>query len=178
MRKVPANIHGLIQPVANALGYELLGVEYHAQGRHSLLRLYIDSENGITADDCARVSHQVSGLLEVEDVIRGDYNLEVSSPGLDRPLFTLEHFERFVGRNAKVHLTVAIKGGRKFSGIIVRTGTAETDNVEADGGMVDGVVTDQGTARQDENTQSIVLDIGGEEITLLLSQIDKANLIP
>ena len=77
----------LLEPAVEGFGYELLGVQLLAQGHHSKLRVYIDSEEGITVDDCARVSHQVSGVLEVEDPIPGQYTLEVSSPGMDRPLF-------------------------------------------------------------------------------------------
>ncbi len=95
----------LLQPVVNGLGYELLGVESLSQGRHdTLLRLYIDHPEGIGIDDCEAVSYQVSGVLEVEDPIRGQYTLEVSSPGLDRPLFALEHFSRFIGQQAKIRL--------------------------------------------------------------------------
>ncbi|MDH5614342.1 MAG: ribosome maturation factor RimP, partial [Gammaproteobacteria bacterium] len=85
----------LFEPAITAMGYELVGVEYLRQGKQGLLRIYIDSENGITVDDCGKVSHQVSGILEVEDPIRENYVLEVSSPGLDRPLYTAEHFVRF-----------------------------------------------------------------------------------
>ena len=75
----------MIEPAVNALGYEVLGVEYHAAPRRSLVRVYIDSDSGIGVDDCERASYQVSGILDVEDPIAGAYDLEVSSPGLDRP---------------------------------------------------------------------------------------------
>ncbi len=109
---------GLVASAVEALGLELVGVEYLAQGAHSVLRVYIDSEQGITLDDCSRVSHQISGVLEVEDPIRGKYNLEVSSPGLDRPLFTLAHFERFAGQGVKLRLRRPVNGQRKFKGVI------------------------------------------------------------
>ena len=116
MRHVPEKLQDLIESVVSSLGYELVGVEYLTQGRGGLLRVYIDSEDGINLDDCSRVSHQLSGVLDVEDVIRGQYQLEVSSPGLDRPLFSLAHFERFVGQQVKLKLAVPIHGQRKFRG--------------------------------------------------------------
>jgi ribosome maturation factor RimP len=93
-----------------------VGVQYHASRNRSLLRVYIDRAAGITLDDCARVSHQVSGVLDVEDPITGEYDLEVSSPGLDRPLFSREHFERFGGQRARVTLEAPIEGRRRFTG--------------------------------------------------------------
>ncbi|WP_455366170.1 ribosome maturation factor RimP [Kaarinaea lacus] len=149
MRQAPANIQVLIEPAVAALGYELVGAEYLSQGRHSLLRIYIDSEDGITLDDCERVSHQVSGILDVEDVIHGHYSLEVSSPGLDRPLFTLNHFKRFIGKQAKIKLTTPIDGRKKFNGVIL----AVDDN-------------------------RVVLEQDSEEIELPFNTIEKANLVP
>lgn len=109
----------MLRPAAEALGYEFLGVEYIGQGKHSILRIYIDHENGITVDDCASVSHQVSGILEVEDPISSQYTLEVSSPGLDRPLFTIEHFVAVVGNTVQLRCHVGIDGRRKFKGLLV-----------------------------------------------------------
>ena len=149
MRHAPANIQAVVAPVVESLGYELVGVEYLMQGHHGLLRVYIDTEDGVTLDDCSRVSHQLSGVLDVEDVIRGSYQLEISSPGLDRPLFTKEHFQRFTGHKAKLKLSVPLNGQRKFRGTLC------------------GVENDQ-----------LVLDTGEEELRLPLSSIDKANLIP
>lgn len=108
----------MLRPAVEALGYELVGVELLRNGRQSLLRIYIDTETGITVDDCERVSHQVSGVLDVEDPIRGEYTLEVSSPGLDRPLFNAEHFERFAGREVRVKLKVPVEGRRKIRGTL------------------------------------------------------------
>ena len=111
-------VQGLISSGVIDLGYDLWGVEYIAQGKNSVLRIYIDSGDGITVDDCARVSHQVSGILDVEDIIAGEYNLEVSSPGLDRPLFTLAQFIEFVGYEVGLRLSTAIGGRKAFSGKI------------------------------------------------------------
>lgn len=102
----------LIEPVVGGLGYELVGVEF--DGRQRVLRIYIDSPAGITLDDCSKVSYQVSGVLDVEDPIPGRYQLEISSPGLDRPLFALAHFERFKGEMARLQLARAIEGRRRF----------------------------------------------------------------
>ena len=107
----------LIRPAVEMLGYELVGVDFFSRGPASgLLRIYIDREGGVTVGDCGRVSHQVSGVLDVEDPIAGRYDLEVSSPGLDRPLFCREHFERFVGHEARIRLSMKLNGRRKFQG--------------------------------------------------------------
>ena len=83
------------------------------------MRLYIDAPDGVTVDDCARVSHQVSGVLDVEDPIRGPFTLEVSSPGFERPLFTPEHFERFAGERVKVKLDLPVDGHRSVTGTLL-----------------------------------------------------------
>lgn len=106
----------LLQPVISGLGYEMLGVEVLPQGRNSVIRVYIDHEDGIGLADCERVSEQVTGVLDVEDPIRGPYYLEVSSPGLDRPLFTLEQCQRFLGRDIRVRLRTKLAGRRKITG--------------------------------------------------------------
>lgn len=108
----------LLEPAVGAMGYELLGVQRLKQQRGTLVRVYIDHEDGITLADCERVSHQVSGIFDVEDPVRGEYALEVSSPGLDRPLFTPAHFVRFTGRRARVQLFRPLAGRRRFSGIL------------------------------------------------------------
>jgi len=116
MRLQAEKVYGRLRPAVEALGYELLGVECLPQGRHSLLRLYIDSSEGISLQDCERVSHQVSGVLEVESPLRGDYTLEVSSPGLDRPLFTLDQAGRYIGHRMRLRLFAPLDGRRKFKG--------------------------------------------------------------
>ncbi|MBY6093911.1 ribosome maturation factor RimP [Ferrimonas balearica] len=108
----------LSEPV-EALGYELWGIQYVRAGNHSTLRLFIEHENGITVDDCAAVSRQVGAVLDVEDPITTEYNLEVSSPGLDRPLFTAEHYQRYMGSEAVVVLNMPMEGKRKWQGEIV-----------------------------------------------------------
>ena len=124
-RQAPVSLQTLIEPAIVALGYELVGTEYLPQGKHSLLRIYIDTPDGITIEDCERVSHQVSGLLDVEDSIPGQYTLEVSSPGLDRLLFKREHFDRFAGQQVRVRLKLPLPGvgnsQRNFTGKLLGT---------------------------------------------------------
>ena len=108
----------LFEPVVESMGYELVGVEFHGSEHHGVLRIFIDHENGITVDDCAAVSHQISAILDVEDPIAQAYDLEVSSPGINRPLFKLSDYERFVGLNAKIKLAVALNGRKNFSGVL------------------------------------------------------------
>ncbi len=102
---IDKELQQLLTPIITALGYELWGVERLPQGKRSfLVRVYIDNSLGITLEDCEQVSYQISGLLDVEDPIPGTYTLEVSSPGLDRPLFNLTQFQRFIGRILKIKL--------------------------------------------------------------------------
>jgi len=108
----------LLQPVVEAMGYELLGIEQGSHGGSELVRLYIDQEGGIRVEDCERVSGQVSAVLDVEDPLPGQYTLEVSSPGLDRPLFSLAQFARFRGAEAKVRLRWSQSGRRRLRGVI------------------------------------------------------------
>lgn len=118
MARIQQVLTELVASAVEPLGYELLGLEYLPQGHHSLLRVYIDSPNGITLDDCEKASRQVGAVLDVEDPIKGEYSLEMSSPGLDRPLFTLEHYEQFTGSKVKLRLHVGIDGRRKYTGVI------------------------------------------------------------
>jgi len=113
------------------------------------LRVYIDHPSGISVDDCQAVSHQVSGVLDVEDPIRGQYALEVSSPGLDRPLFTPEQYQRFAGEVIRVSLFAPQEGRRKFKGTLL--------------GAEDGRVK---------------LEQDGSEVLLEMSNIAKARLVP
>ena len=108
----------MLQPTVEALGYELWGLEHLVQGRHSVLRVFIDSPAGISVDDCAAVSEQVSGVLDVEDPITGEYTLEVSSPGMDRQLFRLEQYAGYIGETVEVRLRSAFEGRRKFKGVL------------------------------------------------------------
>ena len=111
------------------MGFEFVGLEYGGQaGAGGLLRVYIDHTDGIDVDDCADVSHQLSGVLDVEDPIKGNYILEVSSPGLDRPLFSKRDFERFAGSRVSIKLRVKLQERRRFEGILqgIREGQVVT----------------------------------------------------
>lgn len=138
----------LIEKPVTALGFELVGIEY-IRGRYASLRVYIDSEKGITVDDCANVSYQISAVLDVEDPITEAYRLEVSSPGLDRPLFTVEHFQRFIGSEVAIALRIAVANRRKLKGVIKQ--------VEGD---------------------MITLTVDGKDELFAFSNIQKANIIP
>lgn len=149
IRQAKQALYDLLEPVVNALGCELVGIEYLPQGRRSVLRVYIDKAEGVTVDDCSAVSYQVSGLLDVEDPIREQYTLEVSSPGLDRLLFKAEHFARYAGHLARVRTRIPREGRRNFTGVIA--------------GCRDGL---------------LIMEVDGETVELPLSEIDKARLVP
>ena len=150
MGQQAVKIATLIEPSLMALGYELVGVEYSPQGKHSMLRIYIDSPDGINVDDCQQASHQISGVLDVEDPISGQYTLEVSSPGLERPLFSKAHYERFAGELCEIRLRAPLNGQRKFTGQLA--------------GVEDN---------------SVLLDLeNGERVELSLADIDRAKLKP
>ncbi len=116
---IESKIEQHIKPNIESLGYELWGCQYIAQGRHGLLRIYIDKADGIGIEDCERVSHCVSAILDVEDPISDQYRLEVSSPGIPRPLFYDWQYQRYIGELVEIRLLKPIKGQRKFSGNIV-----------------------------------------------------------
>jgi ribosome maturation factor RimP len=132
VKRSERQIADLLEPTITALGLELWGVEHISQGRHSVLRIYIDNPDGISIEDCERVSRQVSAVLDVEDPIAGEYNLEVSSPGADRRLFSLEQFNLYVGNEVSVRLRTPIEGRRKLQGRISEV-TENTVCLEVDG---------------------------------------------
>jgi ribosome maturation factor RimP len=146
-------IRETIQPPIEAAGYELVAVEWKHEQPGWICRVYIDKPEGVTHEDCERVSRETSAVLDVHDVIPHAYNLEVSSPGLNRPLVTPAHFRRFIGKRAKVRLRQGIAGRRNFTGRIV-------DVTDGDGG---------------QDTQ-VKLEVDGAEVALPLADLDKANL--
>ncbi|MCX8049570.1 MAG: ribosome maturation factor RimP [Methylohalobius sp.] len=150
MNKALERLTALLAPVVEGLGYELVGMEWDTSARRRVLRLYIDAEDGIRLDDCERVSAQVSAVLDVEDPIAGAYLLEVSSPGLDRPLFTLDHFRRFAGQKVQIKLKKPMGGQRRFAGMIVQV----------------------------KNDLVVLIGEDGREIALAFADIDKAKLLP
>jgi len=139
----------LLSPTVAAAGFELLGIEFIRAGKHSTLRLYIDHPDGVNVDHCAIVSREVGAVLDVEDPIPNEYNLEVSSPGLDRPLFTPEHFAKVVGQKIEVKLAIPQDGRRKFKGLLTQI---------------------------DEDM--LVVEVDGKLYRLLMDNVDKANLVP
>jgi ribosome maturation factor RimP len=127
----------LLEPPIEALGYELVDVEFAREGRGGVVRIFIDrpaadSAGPITVDDCARVSHAVSEVLEVDDPIKGHYTLEVSSPGFDRILRTRAHFERFIGERIFAELKLPMDGRRRYAGVL-KSVSGDTIVVEVDG---------------------------------------------
>jgi len=139
----------MLAPSVEDLGYELVGIEYIRAGQHSTLRIYIDQEEGILVDDCAAVSRQVSAIMDVEDPITNEYTLEVSSPGLERPLFNAAQYADFVGEEVKIQLRMPIQNRRKWKGVI---------------SGVDGEI--------------ISVSVQGKEERFALSNIQKANIVP
>lgn len=147
---VLSTLHELIQPLVDDLGLELVGIEYHPHATNGIVRVYVDdSGQGIMLDQCARLSRDIGALLDVNDPIPGHYQLEVSSPGLDRLLFTLAQFDQFKGRQVKVHLLAPEQGRRKF------TATIES-------------VTDQSVRFADDK----------EHFEIAYSNVAKARLVP
>lgn len=149
MGTIHDKLYEIITPVVEGLGYELVGIEYLPQGKHSLLRIYIDQEAGITLDDCEKVSRQVSAVMDVEDPLTNNYNLEISSPGMERPLFVEAHYLRFAGHQVFVRMSFPVDGRRKFEGTLL--------GVEAG---------------------DVLLEIDEEQFRLPLAQVDKAHLVP
>lgn len=127
----------LFEPVIESMGYELVGVEFDGGTGHGTLRVYIDRDSGVSLDDCAAISHQVSGILDVEEPIRQAYDLEISSPGIDRPLFKLADFERFAGRIARIRLIAGLDGRRNFKGRLSGVAAPDLIRIEVDGTTFD-----------------------------------------
>ena len=125
-------VREVIEPILQSQGFELVDLEYQRESRGWVLRIYLDREGGITLDDCTGVSHEVGAVLEVKDVIPNAYVLEVSSPGLTRPLKKPEDFNRFQNRLVKIKLYKPLDGRRNFKGTLLGL-EVETVRVEADG---------------------------------------------
>ncbi len=139
----------MLEPVVNAMDCELWGLEFYGSGRRNTLRIYIDKPGGVVLEDCERVSRQVSSVLDVEDPIQSEYTLEVSSPGMDRPLYTLEQFARYSGELVSLRLSVPYEGRRKFKGQLVG---------------VEG--------------EDVVIRLEGHEYLFPVDSIDKAHVVP
>src|SRR6185295_12927296 len=147
---IRSRLRGMLQPGVEALGFELVDAELVGGGGSPTLRVYIDSPKGITVEDCADVSRQISAILDVEDPIPGSYTLEVSSPGLDRPLVTPEDFRKRLGETVKAKLRRPdLTGRRNFTGKLLEV-----------------------------RSEGIVLEVDNEQHVLAFDVIDRARLVP
>ncbi len=141
MRRAPDKIWDFVSPIVAGLDYEYVGSGLGQTESGLTLRVYIDGPEGITVDDCARVSSQVGAALDVEDLISSDYCLEVSSPGMDRPLFEAEHYQANVGKNVKVRMAIPLDGRRNFKGLLSDV-SEEQISVEVDGELYELAIRD------------------------------------
>ena len=134
-KNVISQVQALANPLCESEGLELVHVEYQREARGKILRLYIDRPQKVSLDDCVNVSRQLSDLLDVylDDI--GPYNLEVTSPGPERPLSKLQDFERFKGHRAKIRTLLAVDGQKNFTGIISEV-TAEQINLSSNAATV------------------------------------------
>jgi len=144
---VMKQVEAIALPVLDGLGLDLVEIQYRREQSGWVLRLVIDKQEGVSLDDCTAVSREVSQLLDIEDIIDQAYNLEVSSPGLDRPLKSMADFQRFKGRMARIKTSEPIGGEHVFVGRIMKT-----------------------------EGESIFLEVDGREVKILYSQINKARL--
>jgi ribosome maturation factor RimP len=144
------DLRHMLEPGVQALGFELVDVELEGRGARATLRVYIDGPQGVGLDDCAKVSRQLSGILDVEDPIKGSYNLEVSSPGLDRPLVRPADFRRFAGETVKLRTYEPFDGRKNFKGRLAE-------------------VSDEGVVVEVEE---------GQRFRLRFEAIERARLVP
>lgn len=149
MTRREQDLEQLLAPTVRGLGCEIWGVEYFPAGRRSMLRVYIDAPAGVTIDDCERVSAQLSGVLEVEEPIRSDYTLEVSSPGLDRVLFKPEQYPPYKGAELDVRLKFPLDGRRHLVGRLAEASEGE-----------------------------VILHVDGEPSVVPMEQIQRARVVP
>jgi ribosome maturation factor RimP len=154
MRRDQTHLWELFEPVVNGMGFDLVEIEHFPNPKHGVLRLFIDKpagceSEGVVIEDCSAVSRQISALIDVEDPIRGKFNLEVSSPGLDRPLRRLQDFQRFTGSLVKLKTVMPLEGQRNFKGRLLEA-----------------------------NEDVVVIETDAEEISLPMSAIEKARIVP
>lgn len=148
MRRAPDSIWRFVEPIVQNMDYEFVGAGLGQADSGLTLRVYIDAADGVTVDDCASVSHQVGAALDVENLIAGEYCLEVSSPGIDRPLFRQQDFVRFIGSEVKVRMAVALDGRKNYRGLL--------DSVEDD---------------------CAVIEVDGEKHELKISDVETASIV-
>lgn len=150
MKKIETTLHSKIETVVTSMGYEFVGCELMPMNGSKIFRIFIDTATGVTLDDCSKVSRQVGAMMDVEEPFQGRYSLEVSSPGIDRPLFEVKHFQQFVGSQVKIRLHTAINQQRQYKGKLKQV---EGENIHL---LVEG---------------------SEKEVILPYDQIDKANVI-
>jgi len=139
----------MLKPTIESMGFDFWGCEYLPAGKNSTLRIYIDKSQGVTVDDCGDVSRQVSAIMDVEDPIASAYMLEVSSPGVDRPLMKPEQFSAYQGEEVQVRTSMAVMGRKRFKGLMEK------------------VLED-----------AIEVEVDGEIYEIPFNMIEKANLVP
>jgi ribosome maturation factor RimP len=149
MSKKEQELETLLTPTVAALGLRVWGIEYLGQGKHSMLRIYIDRDEGVTIDDCEAVSKQVSELLDVEEVLTSSYTLEVSSPGMDRVLFKPEQYAESIGETVDVRLNYPFEGRRRVVGALT------------------GLENDE-----------VVVQVEDSEYLIPLSNVQRARIVP
>jgi ribosome maturation factor RimP len=149
MRRDQTHLWELFEPVVKGMGFDLIEIEHFPNPKHGVLRLYIDKEGGVNVDDCSTVSRQISALIDVEDPVSGQYNLEISSPGVDRPLRRLVDFQRFAGSLVKLKTVMPLEGQRNFKGRLLEA-----------------------------SEETVVIETDDEEISLPMTAIDKARIVP
>lgn len=144
-----SELEKLLEPSIERLGYEMTDIEAKLSGKSGVIRVFIDHADGIGIEDCEKVSQAISALLDVEDPVPGQYDLEVSSPGFNRKLTKVKHFQRFTGEIVKVEMRFPIAGRKRFRGKLL--------------------------SLDDEN---IVVDVDGVSHSLPMATIDTARLVP
>jgi ribosome maturation factor RimP len=149
MSRHTQGLQALVAPVVRDLGYELVGCELLSSGRSKKLCVYVDHPNGVGIDDCEKVSRQISSVFDVEDPVEGRYRLEVSSPGLDRPLFTVAHFEQQIGSTVKLKTYDAIDDRRNYVGLLEQV-----------------------------SDEQLTVNVEGQAFVLNMSNIMRANVVP
>ena len=149
MRRDQTHLWELFEPVVKGMGFDLIEIEHFPNPKHGVLRLYIDKEGGVNVDDCSTVSRQISALIDVEDPVSGQFNLEISSPGVDRPLRRLVDFQRFTGSLVKLKTVMPLEGQRNFKGRLLEA-----------------------------SEETVVIETDDEEISLPMTAIDKARIVP
>ncbi|WP_241973764.1 ribosome maturation factor RimP [Candidatus Pantoea edessiphila] len=148
MSKLRNNLIKLVSEIIENLGYQFIGIQF-IKNHVSIFRIYIDKENGVNINDCANTSYQISKIIDTKNLISTPYNLEISSPGLNRPLFTVEQYLKFLGKKVSLLLYVAIQNRRKWKGII--------KSVKGD---------------------IITVNVKGHDKVFAFNNIQKANLVP